>query len=441
MEVEDQLPKEESKLKQDKSVYMPKIKQYECLTSDCIIFDNNTSYKCKLFLETDYNIYIYGDLNKPFYFNSEFYSFPLLYILSCNNISNFIGCKKNYKKIILKDYRNFIIELPPKADERFNNIIETFALPLRNVHYFNYAYSFYQAERDKSNLKIYEFNKEFKRQNINFLAKKYKILDNSHFQICPTYPKKLIVPYDMSQEQLLASANFRTKNRMPTLTYNYKYKDYEVGIWRSSQAKSGFFSSNKNDILLMEKIADNKKLFIYDARPYINAYSNKLKGAGTEIVKDYPKINLELIFCGISNIHAVRNSFENIRKNVSLIKSSESTNFTNIQSSGWYEAIITILKSSFQIYNSVHDGNNVLIHCSDGWDRTSQLCSLAQLLLDGYYRTLDGFICLIEKDWISFGHQFRYRSGFFSPFDASSKGSKLDKVSIYFCNGLIQYTS
>lgn len=32
-----------------------------------------------------------------------------------------------------------------------------------------------------------------------------------------------------------------------------------------------------------------------------------------------------------------------------------------------------------------------------GWDRTSQLSSLAQLMLDPYYRSLEGFAILIEK--------------------------------------------
>jgi myotubularin-related protein 6/7/8 len=58
--------------------------------------------------------------------------------------------------------------------------------------------------------------------------------------------------------------------------------------------------------------------------------------------------------------------------------------------------------------------SHVLIHCSDGWDRTSQLSALAQLCLDPYYRTTDGFIVLVEKDWLSFGHMFRSRSGLLS---------------------------
>ena len=54
---------------------------------------------------------------------------------------------------------------------------------------------------------------------------------------------------------------------------------------------------------------------------------------------------------------------------------------------------------------------NVLVHCSDGWDRTSQVCSLVQIILDPFYRTIEGFAIMVEKEWISFGHQFATRNG------------------------------
>jgi len=56
-------------------------------------------------------------------------------------------------------------------------------------------------------------------------------------------------------------------------------------------------------------------------------------------------------------------------------------------------------------------GKAVLVHCSDGWDRTSQLTSLSQIMLDGFYRTIVGFEILIEKDFVMFGHQFQSRLG------------------------------
>ena len=54
---------------------------------------------------------------------------------------------------------------------------------------------------------------------------------------------------------------------------------------------------------------------------------------------------------------------------------------------------------------------SVLIHCSDGWDRTSQICALSQLLMDSYYRTFEGFLVLIQKDWMCYGHKFHTRVG------------------------------
>ena len=172
---------------------------------------------------------------------------------------------------------------------------------------------------------------------------------------------------------------------------------------------------NEKDVLLLTKIADKRKLMIYDCRPKLNAWMNKLKGAGYENTFNYPSINVEIIFCGIPNIHSVRSSYEKLFTNISYNTDNEYSVISYLPDTLWYETIVLILKSSFNIYNSINkDKNTVLIHCSDGWDRTSQLSSTSEILLDKYYRTLEGFIVLIEKEWLSFGHQFRYRNKFYS---------------------------
>lgn len=84
----------------------------------------------------------------------------------------------------------------------------------------------------------------------------------------------------------------------------------------------------------------------------------------------------------------------------------------DISNSNWLSYIRSILVASLNITTMIHsEHNSVLIHCSDGWDRTSQLCALSQVMLDPYFRTIKGLAVLIEKDWISFGHKFAERYG------------------------------
>ena len=93
--------------------------------------------------------------------------------------------------------------------------------------------------------------------------------------------------------------------------------------------------------------------------------------------------------------------------------SLENEKFPSIlDGSNWLSYLCSILLAAKTIIEkSLNTGISVLVHCSDGWDRTAQLISLTQLMIDPYYRTIKGFEALIEKDWVSYGHQFRLRQG------------------------------
>lgn len=58
---------------------------------------------------------------------------------------------------------------------------------------------------------------------------------------------------------------------------------------------------------------------------------------------------------------------------------------------GWLVHNYRIISSAEKIAARILEGQVVLVHCSDGWDRTAQLTSIVSLLLDPYYRTIDGF--------------------------------------------------
>jgi myotubularin-related protein 6/7/8 len=151
---------------------------------------------------------------------------------------------------------------------------------------------------------------------------------------------------------------------------------------------------------------------IFDARPRINALAMQAIGRGAENMDNYKFASQ--IFMGIANIHVMRNSLQKV---IDAIKDSDLTPLPPsrelLAKSDWLKHISLILDGADKIAETIaiHHAH-VLIHCSDGWDRTSQLSALSQICLDPYYRTMEGFIVLVEKDWLSFGHMFRHRSGY-----------------------------
>ncbi|ETN45510.1 uncharacterized protein HMPREF1541_09342 [Cyphellophora europaea CBS 101466] len=150
---------------------------------------------------------------------------------------------------------------------------------------------------------------------------------------------------------------------------------------------------------------------IIDARPTINAAAMKMVGMGSENMENYSFATKA--YLGIDNIHVMRDSLQKV---VDALKDSDLTplgpNKEALNNSKWLKHIANMMDGVGLIVRQVGlQHSHVLIHCSDGWDRTSQLSALSQVCLDPYYRTLEGFIILVEKDWVSFGHRFRYRSG------------------------------
>ena len=61
-----------------------------------------------------------------------------------------------------------------------------------------------------------------------------------------------------------------------------------------------------------------------------------------------------------------------------------------LEGTQWLLYLCQLLRVSCEVVATVHEGGGrpVLVHCSDGWDRTAQVVSLAELLLDPYYRTI-----------------------------------------------------
>uniref|UniRef100_A0AAQ6A6X2 Phosphatidylinositol-3,5-bisphosphate 3-phosphatase MTMR2 n=1 Tax=Amphiprion ocellaris TaxID=80972 RepID=A0AAQ6A6X2_AMPOC len=235
---------------------------------------------------------------------------------------------------------------------------------------------------------------------------------NDHYELCDTYPSTLAVPVNIPDEELKRVAAFRAKGRIPVLSWIHP--ESQATVTRCSQPMVGVNGKrSKEDEKYLQSIMDanaqSHKLFIFDARPSVNAAANKMKGGGYESEDAYQ--NAELVFLDIHNIHVMRESLRKL-KDVVYPNIEDSHWLSNLESTHWLEHIKLILAGALRIADKVESGKtSVVVHCSDGWDRTAQLTSLSMLMLDSYYRTIRGFEVLLEKEWLSFGHRFQLRIG------------------------------
>uniref|UniRef100_A0AAV1U0I1 Phosphatidylinositol-3-phosphatase n=1 Tax=Peronospora matthiolae TaxID=2874970 RepID=A0AAV1U0I1_9STRA len=248
----------------------------------------------------------------------------------------------------------------------------------------------------------------------------WRLLKNSKFRFSPTYPQLMVVPSLMSEEQLVQSARFRSRARLPVVVWRHPVNKSVLS--RSSQPNYGMAGNRSEpDRILLRAYRDsaNKNssnmsppLHIIDARKPIATKGNRLKGKGVENSQHYDNATIE--FMGIANIHKMRESLDALKSLVSpsSVEDGDKHYHNRLENTRWLKHVMRVLSGARRVAEVLHeDGASVLVHCSDGWDRTPQLAALAQLILDPFYRSLRGFASLVEKEWCSFGHKFADRIG------------------------------
>lgn len=258
---------------------------------------------------------------------------------------------------------------------------------------------------------FFELQAEFQRQGVpnkNWVTCNL----NSDYSLSPTYPRQLLVPQRATSSVVIGSTKFRSKGRLPVLTYYHSQTG--AAILRCSQPLSGLKGRSPEDEKYLGCILaanpSGKLLYIIDTRPKINAMANRAAGKGYEAEAFYP--NTKFVFKGIENIHIMRDSLNKLVETCEVRSDTMEVFLQGIEQSGWLKHVKTVLEVSHFIAELIVAGFSAVVHCSDGWDRTSQTCSLAELLIDPFYRTIQGYQALIEKDWLMFGHKFTDRCGF-----------------------------
>ncbi|XP_033103102.1 myotubularin-related protein 2-like isoform X2 [Anneissia japonica] len=314
-------------------------------------------------------------------------------------------------EIFCKDMRNLRFAHKQEKHSRrlVNDKLNQFAFPISNkAALFAFEYKEYHSDDGWT---VFNPVAELRRQGIPTESWRISRI-NEHYTFCETYPSVFSVPTAADDELLKQVAAFRSKNRIPVLSWIHPQS--QATITRCSQPLVGMAGKRSKEDekyiqMVLDANAQSHKLVIMDARPSVNAVANKAKGGGYESEDAYQ--NAELQFLDIHNIHVMRESLRKL-KEICFPSIDDHHWLSNLESTHWLEHIKLILAGAVRIADRIENQKtSVIIHCSDGWDRTSQLGALAMIMLDPYYRTIRGFEVLIEKEWLAMGHKFSQRHG------------------------------
>ncbi|CAD8198994.1 unnamed protein product [Paramecium octaurelia] len=383
-----------------------------------------------LLVATNYQI-VFSPQRFPTDFRKDYFQIPYTFLIKVDRSIDKKQNDSNILELSSKDGRQLRYRFQREQSDDcacLFNLINKNAYTLQKTTLF--AFTFYKEMQNLENefqgWKIYNIEKDFERmgvliqqesqqQQMNVL---YKYLNNEGGQICATYYNRLIVPAKVDMDCIQKTAKFRSKERIPILSYAFQVNGKMVSLWRSAQCRIGIgqIRSLEDELYLKqmsqqmvdeaENVQEEIRLKIFDARSDVNSIGQQVSGKGFENPMYYKNCSIE--FLEIQSIHKMRESQMKLLKN----SFSETISFiSQLEISQWYEHIVLLIQGAVRISLSLtKEKLNVLVHCNDGWDKTPQLVSLVQIMIDGYYRTFDGFMMLIQKEWINNGHQFCQRS-------------------------------
>lgn len=311
-----------------------------------------------------------------------------------------MSSKVHSLEIRCKDFRvvRFGLKFTPKKDHvKMVNAIAHYKAPSSVVLLFAFPYSTAQnalEEGDKGSLNtiptfrtLPDWLNELSRLQVDDTWRVATV--NSKFQTCPSLSEMFVV---------LASLSDSDINRM-----SLHYVDSRLPIWCWSHPKTGIpmlcSGAGRPESIFLEK----EETSFFRALSLIPCNTEHKEVKVVNLMKTCPTIqDLQQSFLKVKELCVMETSKQ--------FWSIDPNWLTSLEASRWLNYIRLSLVAAMDVVESISiDHSPVIIKETGGRDLVLVVGSLAQLILDSYYRTIRGFQTLIQKMWVLGGHQFLQR--------------------------------
>jgi Leucine-rich repeat (LRR) protein len=350
-------------------------------------------------------------------------SIPIMTIRTAEMIA---ASKKKRSRTIMvttKDYHSFQLEFEaPLYAIMFWDVLVSVLAPKAALKTFAFKWKPYYPLAASQGWGMYDPADEFERQGLippgttstNDKANGgglYRISKINASYDVPSYPSQWLVPQATEDAELRRLLPSRLRQRIPIVSWGrpgggvlLRCDEPDLAsLPDSKDAKS--LSKTSADLKLMDTLAApcSKKAIIDvgGARTYRYAF------AGSD---------WKISFLGTSNNRTLSEAYSTFLKEVESSDRRARRNASPPDASSPESQWILTLQKSISTAASISDMMSrenycvAMTHCP-GNDLDFVVTSLAQIMMDGFYRTIDGLAILLEKDWNSYGFDWSRKLG------------------------------
>jgi small GTP-binding protein len=266
---------------------------------------------------------------------------------------------------------------------------------------------------------MFDVRREFVRQCAD-MKRRFRVTSiNKAFKLCESYPMVWMVPSVLDDADLLDAASHYAGGRLPLISWYDSSSGALVATCRTrlNDVAPPLASDRIVDVLKNE--SQGHTLHIFSAETKEQAIGHRERAASSSAgaghggaassasaaastsargpSTDASCRRLPLIVDSNESALLARNAL------VELCCSSFSPSAKAVQE--WGAMVTRSISAAVQVVSSLATGNSVLIEGSDAID-VEHIVSTVLLLVDPYYRTVEGFQVLVEKEWLRVGHEF-----------------------------------